>query len=749
MATERLPLSQPIESRVGNFLKDSRSVNCVFEKRDQKREFIKRPGLVTATQVVAITPPAETPSQGLASFNNKIISVINNTVYSTSPTTPYATTTVGSIVGTISRSYFVRTFLDAYLFLHNKTNGYLYSQAGVFSGITNDKVVSVSIDNSGAGYSSGITLTPGRTGVSIGTATQLASSSTQTISNISFGTTATITDFLKARLTVAGITLTVPNLAGTYALGAATMTALATALTSALNFANGGGADLTVTATSVTPTTGSLVITSTSLALLSNFALLATTATGGVVLTPTVDITGHITAVAITNAGSGMTAAPSTIVNIPPVAIPTGTGTKAFFTIVVSSAAGIYTGMSVTGTGIAPNAIVTSISSTTITLSIANADTVSGNITFVDMGSSAALTALLSAFPAGPYVAGAVFLDNYVFIGTTNNRIYNSEVGDPTSWNALNFLTFEQTTDTLVGIIKHLNYLVAFGQTSMQFFYDNANPTGSPLAVSQSYTNEIGCINGDTIASTDNTVLWVGTSKSHGRAVYLLDGVSPVKVSSDNIDKHLEAADLNRVSSFVYKFSGHTLYLLALHSSNETLVYDINEKTWYQWTQYSMMSNDQPNPGTWVESYFRPTYYAEVLSVPFVLDDDTATIYYFDVNTYQDAGQPIYCRTVTDIADNGSTKRKFYGRLEIIGDKVAGTLQVRHSGDDYNTWSSYRSIDLNASRSQIYLSGADRRRAWEFLCTSNVPLRLDGAEIDFRIGELDQEQGTGGGRYRS
>ena len=75
-------------------------------------------------------------------------------------------------------------------------------------------------------------------------------------------------------------------------------------------------------------------------------------------------------------------------------------------------------------------------------------------------------------------------------------------------------------------------------------------------------------------------------------------------------------------------------------------------------------------------------------------------------------------------------------------------MKVRHSGDDYNTWSSYRSIDLSASRSQIYLSGADRRRAWEFLVTDNVSLRLDAAEIDFRIGEMDQEQSVGGGRYR-
>jgi hypothetical protein len=135
-----------------------------------------------------------------------------------------------------------------------------------------------------------------------------------------------------------------------------------------------------------------------------------------------------------------------------------------------------------------------------------------------------------------------------------------------------------------------------------------------------------------------------------------------------------------------------------------------------------------------------------VLNTGYSLDDNTAALYKLDDNTYTDNNEHIYCRSVTDIVDNGTTHRKFYGRLEIVGDKVQGTMQVRHTGDDYKTWSNYRSIDLNAPRSQIYLGGADRRRAWEFLFTSDVPLRVTAAEIEFSIGELNQEQGTGGGR---
>ena len=489
MATERIPLTQPIESRTGSFAKDSYSSNCFFETRDQKRELIKRPGLVLAKQIVSITPPASTPSQGLIEFNDKLIAVINDTIYQIDPNSSYAVTTLGTTSVSTSQSYFVKTFLDTYLFFHNKVTGYLYDQTGV----------------------------------------------------------------------------------------------------------------------------------------------------------------------------------------------------------------------------------------------------------------SIAMTTL----PTAPYVSGAVFLDNYIFLATSTNRIYNSAVGDPTSWGSLDYITFEQTTDTLVGIAKHLNYLVAFGSISMQFFYDAANATGSPLALAPSYTSDIGCASGDSIVATSNTVLWIGSTKTNSRSVYILDGVSATKISTSSIDRHLVADNLSQVTAYCYTIDGHSLYILTLYNTQKTLVYDLNEKMWYTWTQYSIQSTGQPNAGTYQESYFRPSFFTTLSNIAYVLDDDTATLYYFDVDIYQDDGQDIYCRTVSDIMDNGTTKRKFYGRLEIIGDKVSsGTMQVRHTGDDYNNWSSYRPINLNASRSQIYLSGSDRRRAWEFLCISNVPLRLDNVEVDFRIGEMDQEQEVGGGRYR-
>jgi hypothetical protein len=60
----------------------------------------------------------------------------------------------------------------------------------------------------------------------------------------------------------------------------------------------------------------------------------------------------------------------------------TATGSSGSFTITVTSALNISAGMYVSGTGIATGAVVTVVNGTTITLSIANTNTVSGTVTF-------------------------------------------------------------------------------------------------------------------------------------------------------------------------------------------------------------------------------------------------------------------------------------------------------------------------------------------------------------------------------
>ena len=156
MPIERISLSQPIETRDGTLTKDSKCVNGYFETRDTKREFVKRPGLITEPLSPAI-PAGD--GQGITFFNGFLYAVVNNTVYKINPST-FIVTTVGTITGPIANVYFAQTLDNGYLFFHNQLNGYLINgNTGVFGQITNDKVAGTTIITGGSNYSSSTTVT--------------------------------------------------------------------------------------------------------------------------------------------------------------------------------------------------------------------------------------------------------------------------------------------------------------------------------------------------------------------------------------------------------------------------------------------------------------------------------------------------------------------------------------------------------------------------------------------------------------
>ena len=420
-----------------------------------------------------------------------------------------------------------------------------------------------------------------------------------------------------------------------------------------------------------------------------------------------------ITVVTVITGGSGYTSPSVTF------SAPSGGGTTATGTVQFTG--GVVTGITITNPG----------------TGYTTSDVLVVTITDGGPGVNATASALLNGFPTGQLATGAIYLDTYTVIGGINGEIYTSNPNDPTTWNALNFITAEAEPDSLVGIVKHLNYVIAFSQWSTDFYYDAGTSPGSPLAVATPYHIELGCVNGDSIVGFENVVVWIGTAKEQGPSVYSIMGVSPSKISTPYIDRILNNSTLTDVIAYPLRINGHTFYILTLADLNQTLVYDVNEKVWYQWTMYAIGDSDSGVPGIYAEQYFRPSYFAGVGETYFLLDDDNGSLYTMSDTYYNDDGAPIYYRSITPILDSGTTKRKFYHRIELVGDKIPATLMVRHTGDDYKTWSNYRQVNLNNVRPQIYQVGADRRRAWEFLVTDNQPIRLEAAECDFDVGELE------------
>jgi hypothetical protein len=391
---------------------------------------------------------------------------------------------------------------------------------------------------------------------------------------------------------------------------------------------------------------------------------------------------------------------------------------------------GSISGSGAAGTYISDGATITSVTLT------ANGSNYAGTLTtvFSGAGSGAVATAFLNSFPTSP-VPGLVYLDGYVFAMNPQGQIFQSDAENPNVWGPLNYTSAVSEADKGKALARHLNYVIAFKEWTADFFYDAGNTAGSVLSINQSAHIEVGCADGNSIQNPEQTLIWMGTVVEGGRGIYMLDGLSPQKVSTKAVENFLNASDLSGTYSWLYKIAGHTFYGLVLTDQNVTIVYDINEKEWHYWTT----SKDYIGGG---EAYFECSF---VVQFPFnsgifyVLDAVNGLVFTLSPNNYVDPFGPIRMRIVTDRMDFDTYSFKTGNGLTLFGDNINDVMQVRHTEDDYVNWSQYRQVQLNLQKPCLYQLGRFRRRAYEYLYRGNNPLRLEKVEFNLN-GRLDLKQ---------
>lgn len=181
-------------------------------------------------------------------------------------------------------------------------------------------------------------------------------------------------------------------------------------------------------------------------------------------------------------------------------------------------------------------------------------------------------------------VPGVAYLDGTYYVMTPGAQIYGSDLENPLSWSALNVIVCQGEPDGGVAICRHMNYVVAFGVYTTEFFYDAGNPTGSPLLPIQNAFCRVGCAAAGSLAQTENTTLFMGVTQQKGRSIYFLQGTTPTPCSTPYIDRVLNGDDLAHVYSYCVRSNGHVFYVLTLKTSGVTLVFDLTTQKWHEWS---------------------------------------------------------------------------------------------------------------------------------------------------------------------
>lgn len=199
-------------------------------------------------------------------------------------------------------------------------------------------------------------------------------------------------------------------------------------------------------------------------------------------------------------------------------------------------------------------------------------------------------TGTITVQGSGGTVPGIAYINGYFVVMDTAGTIWNSAIDDPTSWGALDFLIAQNDSSRGAGIAVSKGYLLAFKEWTTELFYDASNATGSPFSPVDSGILQIGCASGWSIASIDDLTFWMSQTNRKGRGVHVIQGLESRKVSTPDVDRILDDADLTTVHAFCIKVEGHSLYVLTCapavaptERGGFTLVYDSTTDIWYEW----------------------------------------------------------------------------------------------------------------------------------------------------------------------
>jgi hypothetical protein len=181
------------------------------------------------------------------------------------------------------------------------------------------------------------------------------------------------------------------------------------------------------------------------------------------------------------------------------------------------------------------------------------------------------------AFPDGAQVSSVAYFGGYTFASRADSRrIYYTL--DPTTWDGLDYVSAEQSTDPVVGLAIGVDQMSVFCASHTEFFYLTGD-ADAPIQRVQGKVFDKGARTRNAICNFDNTIIWVGSDN----IVYRV-GNEPDRISDHGIEQAIIAS--SDCSGWVYNWFGHLFYVLQLDT--ETLIYDAATQQWHEAGSYGL-----------------------------------------------------------------------------------------------------------------------------------------------------------------
>lgn len=313
--------------------------------------------------------------------------------------------------------------------------------------------------------------------------------------------------------------------------------------------------------------------------------------------------------------------------------------------------------------------------------------------------------------PAIAITGNAVHMDGYMFVMTTTGQIWNSDLNSLSAWTAGNYITAGILPDGGIGLERYKNMIVAFGVSTIEFFQNAGNASGSPLSRVPGATINIGAASQHSTCQYLDTVAWIGSIGNGRYGVFMLEGVNAKKISTDIQDANLGPNQGYRL--FALMSSGKQYLCIGAGSGSGKYVsaYDAETGLWVYWDVGARVLKAGA-------AVVNNVFYA-------------ATNGIYAMGNSSGDGIPYTIQTAK--LDFGTQKRKIINAIRLVGDTTAAaTATIKKSDDDYATFATLGTVDLSSQYPRLFRCGSHLGgRAYQIITSTNA--RLQFMDIDYEV----------------
>ncbi len=299
-----------------------------------------------------------------------------------------------------------------------------------------------------------------------------------------------------------------------------------------------------------------------------------------------------------------------------------------------------------------------------------------------------------------------------------------SDVGDTTSWQALNFASKERQPDRLVAVKSFMGLVYMLGSKTCELWSNIGNDLFTFQRREDAFIEE-GCAARDSVCIVANSLFGLFKSRTGGYAFNLIQGYTPKVISTKPVMQFLNARTvLSDCLAIPFAKDGHESIAWTFPTDNVTIVYDTSNDTWT--LKQSVVSAVY---GRWLGNC-GCFCYGQCL----VGDYNSGKIYSLSNSVFQENGQVLKRQFTTPHVYNEG-KRIYISRLQIDVQSIsgAGTFLLEMSQDHGTTWESIQTFTIQTDgKTQLYTSslGASFCFTFRLTCTDNCNFILLGFQAD-------------------